>query len=193
MKVLHQHQIAGRLIAVWRRYSAWLPKNAEPMTLYLHPNGALSFDSPTEEAGSFHEYVSDPAKPVPFVNYTAQNVPQEYMVSDQRFAASRPDVLVYETVVLQDDVTFVGPISARLFLSTTGTDSDWDVKLIDVYPPDYPDSKLDAPKSEDRNKPDADVPPPSFTMGGYQQLVRGEPLSGKVPPQLRKARAVYAQ
>jgi uncharacterized protein len=164
---------------VWRRYSAWPPKDAEPKTLYLHANGGLSFYAPEEDLPSFDEYVSDPAKPVPFVNYTAQNVPQEYMVSDQRFAASRPDVLVYSTPVLQEDVTIAGPISPRLFVSTTGSDSDWDVKLIDVYPPDYPDSKLDAPKPEDRNKPRTDVPPPPFTMGGYQQLVRGEPFRGK--------------
>jgi len=164
---------------VWRRYSAWPPKDAEPKTLYFHANGGLSFDAPTDESSLFDEYVSDPAKPVPFVDYSAQNVPQEYMVSDQRFAASRPDVLVYATPVLQEDVTIAGPISPRLFLSTTGSDSDWDVKLIDVYPPDYPDSKLDASKPEDRNKPRTDVGPPSFTMGGYQQLVRGEPFRGK--------------
>jgi putative CocE/NonD family hydrolase len=164
---------------VWRRYSAWPPKNAEPKTLYFHTGGGLSFDSPREGAPSFDEYVSDPAKPVPFVNYTAQNVPQEYMVSDQRFAASRPDVLVYSTPVLQEDVTIVGPISPRLFVSTSGADSDWDVKLIDVYPPDYPDSKLDAQKPDDRTSRRTDVPPPPFTMGGYQQLVRGEPFRGK--------------
>jgi putative CocE/NonD family hydrolase len=163
---------------VWRRYSAWPPKSAEVKTLYLQANGGLSFDAPTSES-SFDEYVSDPAKPVPFVNYTAQNVPQEYMVSDQRFVASRPDVLVYSSAVLLEDVTIAGPISPRLFVSTTGTDSDWDVKLIDVYPSDYPDSKLDGAKPEDRNKPRTDVPPPSFTMGGYQQLVRGEPFRGK--------------
>jgi len=164
---------------VWRRYSAWPPKNAETKTLYLQLNGGLSFDPPAGEASGFDEYVSDPAKPVPFVNYTAQNVPQEYMVSDQRFASSRTDVLVYSTPVLQEDVTVVGPISPRLFVSTTGTDSDWDVKLIDVYPTDYPDSNLDAPRPEDRDKPRPDVPPPSFTMAGYQQLVRGEPFRGK--------------
>lgn len=164
---------------VWRRYSTWPPKDAEPKTLYFHGNGGLSFDAPGENSSPFDEYVSDPSKPVPFVNYTAQNVPQEYMVSDQRFAASRPDVLVYSTPVLQEDVTIAGPISPRLFVSTTGSDSDWDVKLIDVYPPDYPDSKLDAAKPEDRDKPRTDVPPPLFTMGGYQQLVRGEPLRGK--------------
>ena len=128
---------------------------------------------------SFDEYVSDPAKPVPFVSYAALNVPQEYMLSDQRFADSRTDVLVYQTPVLQEDVTIAGPISPHLFVSTTGTDSDWDVKLIDVYPPDYPDSKQDAPRPEDRDKPRKDVPAPAFAMGGYQQLVRGEPFRGK--------------
>ncbi len=164
---------------VWRRYSAWPPRNAEPRTLYLQVNGGLSFDPPAGDAPSFDEYVSDSAKPVPFVNYTAQSVPQEYMVSDQRFAASRPDVLVYETPVLEQDVTVAGPVSPRLFVSTSGTDSDWDVKLIDVYPNDYPDSALEAQRPEDRNKPRTDVPPPSFTMAGYQQLVRGEPFRGK--------------
>jgi putative CocE/NonD family hydrolase len=160
---------------VWRQYSAWPPNDAGPKTLYLHANGGLSFELPASELSEFDEYVSDPAKPVPFVNYVAEDVPQEYMVSDQRFASSRTDVLVYQTQVLQEDVTLAGPISPRLFVSTSGTDSDFDVKLIDVYPPDYSDSKLDA-------KPDGprtDVPPPGFTMAGYQQLVRGEPFRGK--------------
>jgi len=163
---------------VWRRYSEWPPKSAEPKTLYFHANSGLSFEPPSEPA-SFDEYVSDPAHPVPYVNYVSVSVPQEYMVSDQRFAASRTDVLVYETPVLDEDVTIAGPISPRLFVSTSGTDSDFDVKLIDVYPADYPDSKLDAAKPEDRNKPRTDVPPPQFTMGGYEQLVRGEPFRGK--------------
>jgi putative CocE/NonD family hydrolase len=162
----------------WRQYSAWPPKNAEPRTLYFHANGGLSFDAPTEST-SFDEYVSDPAKPVPFVNYAALNVPQEYMVSDQRFADSRTGVVVYQTPVLQEDVTIAGPISPRLFVSTSGTDSDWDVKLIDVYPTDYPDSRQDALRSEERDKPRKDVPAPAFAMGGYQQLVRGEPFRGK--------------
>ena len=164
---------------VWRQYDSWPPKSAEKKTLYLHSNGALSFDPPKDEVTSYDEYVSDPNKPVPFVNYVTQTVPQEYMVSDQRFAASRNDVLTYQTDVLQEDVTIVGPVSPRLFVSTTGTDSDWDVKLIDVYPPDYPESKLDAPRSEDRNTRPTDVAPPTFAMGGYEQLVRGEPFRGK--------------
>ena len=164
---------------VWRQYDSWPPKSAEKKTLYLHSNGVLSFDPPKQEATTYDEYVSDPNKPVPFVNYVAQTVPQEYMVSDQRFAASRNDVLAYQTDVLQEDVTIVGPVSPRLFVSTTGTDSDWDVKVIDVYPPDYPESKLDTPRPEDRNTRPTDVAPPTFIMGGYEQLVRGEPFRGK--------------
>jgi hypothetical protein len=166
---------------VWRRYSAWPPKDAVAKTLYFRAGGKLSFDPPGGDAGSpaYDEYVSDPAKPVPFVNYVASSVPQEYMDSDQRFADGRTDVLVYETPVLQNDVTIAGPITPHLFVSTSGTDSDWDVKLIDVYPNDYPDSKLDEPKPEDKGKPRTDVPPPPFIMAGYQQLVRGEPFRGK--------------
>jgi len=164
---------------VWRQYSDWPPKTAESRTLYFHANGGLSFQAPAGDSTPFDEYVSDPARPVPFVNYAALNVPQEYMVSDQRFAGKRTDVLVYETPVLQDDVTIAGAISPRLFVSTTGSDSDWDIKLIDVYPTDYPDSRQDAPRPEDRDKPRKDVTAPAFAMGGYQQLVRGEPFRGK--------------
>jgi putative CocE/NonD family hydrolase len=163
---------------VWRQYSAWPPKSAEAKTLYFHAGGGLSFEAPATESAPFDEYVSDPAKPVPFLSYAALNVPQEYMLSDQRFADSRTDVLTYETPVLQEDVTIAGPIKPRLFVSTTGTDSDFDVKLIDVYPTDYPDSPQDA-RHEDHDKPRKDVPAPAFSMGGYQQLVRGEPFRGK--------------
>jgi putative CocE/NonD family hydrolase len=168
---------------LWRRYSAWPPKDAQAKTLYFHADGELSFEPPSEASEGFDEYVSDPAKPVPFVAYTAIDVPQEYMVSDQRFATSRSDVLTYQTQVLQEDVTIAGPLSPNLFVSTTGTDSDFDVKLIDVYPQDYPQNKLDEAQSEEedeaKGKPKTDVPPPVFTMGGYQQLVRGEPFRGK--------------
>jgi uncharacterized protein len=164
---------------VWRKYSEWPPKKAETKTLYLRVGGGLSFDPPEDAATVFDEYVSDPAKPVPFVNYVATSVPQEYMDSDQRFADSRTDVLTYETAVLQEDITIAGPISPKLFVSTTGTDSDFDVKLIDVYPADYPDSRFDEPRPEDKDKPKSDVGPPEFKMGGYQQLVRGEPFRGK--------------
>jgi uncharacterized protein len=174
---------------VWRRYSAWPPKEAETKTLYFRAGGGLSFDPPAPEAPAFDEYISDPAKPVPFVSYVASSVPQEYMLSDQRFASSRTDVLVYETPVLEQDVTIAGPVSPQMFVSTSGTDSDWDVKLIDVYPTDYPDSKLDESKPEDRTRPHTDVPPPAFTMAGYQQLVRGEPFRGKFRHSFEKPEA----
>jgi putative CocE/NonD family hydrolase len=164
---------------VWRQYSSWPPEKAQQKTLYFRANGGLSFDPPGNELPAFDEYISDPGKPVPFVDYLSQSVPQEYMVSDQRFAASRTDVLTYQTAVLQEDVTLTGPVSPHLFVSTTGTDSDWDIKIIDVYPPDYPQSKFDEPRPEERDRPRTDMPPPSFTMGGYQQLVRGEPFRGK--------------
>jgi putative CocE/NonD family hydrolase len=157
----------------WREYPSWPPKNMESKTLYLRENGGLAFDPPSAESNAADEYVSDPDKPVPFVGYPATSVPQEYMVADQRFAASRSDVLVYQTEPLEQDVTIAGPVSPKLFVSTTGTDSDWVVKLIDVYPPDYPD---DTPASA---TPPNDVPPPSIKMAGFEQLVRGEPMRGK--------------
>ena len=164
---------------VWRQYSTWPPENARPKTLYFHANGVLSFNAPDAgTAGSGEdEYVSDPGKPVPYVNYPSLDVPQEYMVSDQRFDDSRTDVLTYETPVLEEDVTVAGPVSPRLFVSTSGTDSDFDVKLIDVYPADYPGRKPAREPGE--RKADADVGPPKFTVGDYQQLVRGEPFRGK--------------
>ena len=118
--------------------------------------------------------MSDPAKPVPWVGYTAQTMPEEYMVSDQRFAATRPDVVVYVTEPLEEDLTLAGPVSPKLFVATTGTDSDWIVKLIDVYP-----SSRSTPAAKSGADGDRDVGPPTVTLAGYQQLVRGEPFRGK--------------
>ena len=158
---------------VWRQYPAWPPAGTGDKTLYFHANGALSFEPPSEGQDAFDEYVSDPAHPVPFVGYTTQNVPQEYMVSDQRFAARRPDVLVYQTAILDEDVTIIGAVSPALQVSTTGTDSDFVVKLVDVYPMDYPEPEA-APAGRGR-----DAGMPRESMGGYQQLIRGEPMRGK--------------
>lgn len=164
---------------VWMHFDSWPPKAAEPRTLYFHANGGLSFDPPTE-AQSKDEYVSDPNHPVPFVGYTTDTVPQRYMVDDQRFASYRPDVLVYETAPLTEDVTIAGPISPRLKIASTGTDSDFDVKLIDVYPEDYPDP----PDTSHGNKRILGAPP--LHMGGYQQLLRGEPFRAKFRDSLEK-------
>ncbi len=155
----------------WRKYDAWPPSKAKARTLYLHAGGKLSFEPPSEKEG-FDEYVSDPAHPVPFVDYMAVAVPQRYMVDDQRFAARRPDVLVYETEPLEEDVTIAGPVSPKLKITSTGTDSDFVLKLIDVYPNDYPDNAIpDATKRV--------LGAPSVRMGGYEQLLRGEPMRAK--------------
>jgi putative CocE/NonD family hydrolase len=161
---------------VWRQYSSWPPGTATKRTLYFQPSGGLSFSPPA--AAAYDEYTSDPDKPVPFISYTSLDVPQEYMVADQRFATTRTDVLVYQTPPLEEDITIAGPISPQLFVSTSGTDSDFDVKVIDVYPPDYPEPEPVKPKREQRRE-QKDVPPPTITLGGYQQLVRGEPFRGK--------------
>ena len=159
---------------VWRKYDQWPPKGAEPKKLYFQANGKLSFDPPAGDvATSYDEYVSDPKHPVPFVPYTTDTVPQRYMVDDQRDASRRPDVLTYETDPLTEDITIAGPISPKLKISSTGTDSDFIVKLIDVYPNDFPD----APDVTNGNKRILGAPP--LHMGGYQQLLRGEPMRAK--------------
>jgi putative CocE/NonD family hydrolase len=165
----------------WRTYRQWPPPQAQAKSLYFHADGALAFEPPAGDAASskkrrtktqpsaesakdFDEYISDPARPVPFIDWIDIGMPPEYMVADQRFAARRPDVLVYQTGVLENDVSVVGPIEVELHLSTTGSDSDWIVKLIDVYPDDYPDPKEN---------------PTKVRMGGFQQLVRGDVMRGK--------------
>jgi putative CocE/NonD family hydrolase len=157
---------------VWRSFEAWPPKAAAPKTLYFHAGGKLSFEPPAESTAK-DEYVSDPARPVPFVGYTTDTVPQRYMVDDQRFASYRPDVLVYQTDPLEEDVTIAGPISPRLRVASSGTDSDFVVKLIDVYPGDYPDSD----GTSAGNKRITEAAP--LHMGSYQQLLRGEPFRAK--------------
>jgi uncharacterized protein len=152
---------------VWRRYDSWPPKNVQPRNLYFAAGGKLTFDPPAAGSAAqseFDEYVSDPNRPVPFVETQATDVPQEYMDADQRFAAKRRDVLVYVSEPLKEDLTVAGPVSPRLWISSSGTDSDFDVKLIDVYPMDYPDPEPN---------------PKEIHMGGYQQLVRGEPFRAK--------------
>lgn len=148
----------------WRRHELWPPSNAATTNLYFQPSGRLSFDHPDAGDDAFDEYVSDPWKPVPYIEDIAISMTRDYMIADQRFAARRPDVLVYQTDVLEQDLTVAGPITASLHVSTTGTDSDWIVKLIDVYPDDHP--------SPDPN-------PTGAVLSGYQQLVRGEVMRGK--------------
>ena len=154
----------------WRRMDAWPPPQAVAKDVYLAAGGKLSWEAPTG-TDAFDQYVSDPAKPVPYINYTAIGMTREHMVDDQRFASRRPDVLTYMTDVLEADLTVAGPIRPSLQVSTTGTDSDWVVKLIDVYP-------------DDRAQPapaqaGSDAQRAASRMRGYQQLVRGEAMRGK--------------
>ena len=159
----------------WRKYDQWPPKGVEAKTLYFHAGGKLSFDAPAGKSPTAKDsYESDPTHPVPFVSYTTDTVPQRYMTDDQRFASRRPDVLTYTTEVLKEDVTVAGPISPKLHISSSGTDSDFVVKLIDVYPFDFPNP--DAPDAAQGKRILGAAP---VLLGGYQQLVRGEPFRAK--------------
>ena len=157
----------------WDRYDAWPPKNLEKKSLYLGAGGSLSFE-PSARAkqvatdarnADFTAYVSDPNKPVPLVDRVeSQGMPRDYITADQRFAARRPDVIVFQTEALTEDVTVAGPVNPVLYVATSGTDADFVVKLIDVFPDDAPNWPGDSS---------------GFKVGGYQQLVRGEPFRGK--------------
>ncbi len=156
----------------WQSYDAWPPKNATVRKLHFHANGKLAFDPPGESESAFDEYISDPAKPVPYrprpvrPTYPGPEWP-EWMVQDQRFTQGRPDVLTYQTETLKEDVTVAGSMKFKLFASTSGTDCDWIGRLIDVYPEDA--------------KP---------AMGGYQLLIAGEPVRARFHKSMEKPEAV---
>lgn len=154
----------------WRSFNHWPPKGLADKCLYFHSSGELSIadaaqpTSTVSEQAAFTEFVSDPARPVPFTQEIAKGMTKAYMTDDQRFAARRQDVLTWQTEELEADVTLAGPLLADLWVSTTGTDSDWIVKLIDVFPPDaedYPDM--------------AD----GEHLGEYQMMVRSEAFRGR--------------
>ena len=148
----------------WDGYDAWPPKSSTPAALYLQSGGKLGFTAPSGGV-AFDEYISDPAKPVPTVErIEGQGMPRDYITADQRFASRRTDVLTYQTEVLTSDITLTGPISPVLHVSTSGTDADFIVKLIDVFP----DSAAFWTGDQTR-----------FPVGGYQQLVRGEPFRAR--------------
>ncbi|GAB3829752.1 CocE/NonD family hydrolase [Pontibacter rugosus] len=147
----------------WREFAVWPPKEAQERTLYFHENGKLSFEAPKAGETQASEYISDPAKPVPFTEEVAIGMTREYMTDDQRFASRRPDVLTFQTDVLTDDLTLAGEILAQLKVATSGSDADWVVKLIDVYP----DTAQANPHQPDKK------------MGGYQAMVRSEVFRGR--------------
>jgi len=149
----------------WMTFDTWPPKNIPPVKLYFGEKGKLSVNQPTPKETVF-EYISDPAKPVPYRSQTERLVftPNRFMSDDQRHASHRPDVLTFETDTLAKDLVLAGEIMAKLKVSMTGTDADFVVKLIDVYPDNYPNFEHN---------------PKNIVMAGYQQLVRSEVFRGR--------------
>ena len=151
----------------WVQFDSWPPRNAQMRSLYFREDGNLSFDAPTSDsAQAFDSYISDPAHPVPYrdrpidMTYPADHPGGWYtwLVQDQRFVDNRPDVLSWQTAELKEDVTLAGQVTAKLFASTTGSDSDWIVKLIDVYPEKFPED---------------------WKLSGYELMIAGEVFRGR--------------
>jgi hypothetical protein len=152
---------------IWIHHDEYPPVNTTTTNLYFSENGKLVWNKSSNEENLYDEYLSDPNKPVPYTSRfhdSQQMYFRTYMSEDQRFASSRPDVLVYETEALPENVTMSGSLSADLFVSTTGTDADWVVKLIDVHP-------------DDERNPDPN--PNNIELGNYQRLIRYEIMRGK--------------
>ncbi len=164
----------------WRRFDAWPPKaGVTPRRLYFREGRGLSFDAPRAQTG-FDEYISDPANPVPYrPRPVAPTYPgpdwRVWLVQDQRFVDRRPDVLSWETQPLAEDLAIAGDITAELYASTSGTDSDWVVKLIDVYPEDAPEDR------ETKTK-----------MAGFQLIIADEILRGRFRNSFERPEAVPA-
>ena len=152
----------------WRTFNIWPVKEASARKLLFGANGRLGVGAanakPAPTQKPFVEWVSNPWKPVPGSATISRGMPREYLLEDQRFVWNRPDVMSFETPVLGKDVTIAGPLRATLYVSTSGTDADFVVKLIDVYPND---AQNNSPRG------------PSVQMGGYQMMVRGEPMRAK--------------
>lgn len=155
----------------WKQFPQWPPAGKEDKAIYLQPGGKLSWTKPAGK-NSFSEYISDPAKPVPYTEDVHFSRTRDYMTDDQRFASRRTDVLTFQTDVLESDMTLAGTVVADLLTSISTTDADFVVKIIDVFPDDfsYPGSAARVPG---RNA--SGVVP----MGGYQMLVRGEIMRGR--------------
>lgn len=171
----------------WRKFESWPPKNVENKAIYLHDKNKLGFTSP-EINSSFTQYTSDPAKPVPYTGeYPHKHRTSEYMTDDQRFAASRPDVLVFETEILKEDMTLTGVVTANLKVAISTTDADFVVKVIDVFPSKFEydstyccDSYIGIPKKLEKE---------AYLMDNYQMLVRGEIMRGKFRNSFEKPEA----
>jgi uncharacterized protein len=168
----------------WTDLPNWSPTISNDTPLYVQAGGKLSFEKPPALAkgGSYDEYVSDPWNPVPYTQKITLNYPRDFMTEDQRFAATRPDVLVYQTDQLTADITVAGSIKPELVISSSGTDSDFVVKLIDVFPDDYqfPETGNRLPNGQpERVRPPQDSAGSVFQPGGYEMLLRGEPFPAR--------------
>lgn len=154
----------------WRKLKQWPPAEEKEQLIYFQSDEGLSWNKPKVKS-SATKYVSDPAHPVPYTQEVHLNRTREYMTDDQRFASRRPDVLSFVTEELTEDLTLAGPVKADLKVSTTGTDADFVVKVVDVYPDsfNYPNDVAQIGKSAGG----------SYVMGGYQMLVRGEIMRGR--------------
>ena len=150
----------------WKTFAQWPAADMKMTNYALGKNGSFGLATTqvakSNDKTAYDEYVSDPAKPVPYVPEIHSGRTQEYMTDDQRFAARRPDVLVYQTEILENDITLAGPVIADLMVATSGTDADFIVKVIDVFPDNFENAK-----------------PTNHVMNGYQMLVRGEVMRGK--------------
>lgn len=172
----------------WRSFPSYPPAGDTGRPLYLTDNGGLSFQSPGPKA-AYDEYVSDPWHPVPYTQKIIRTLApgfasyaRDFMTEDQRFASMRPDVLTYRSEPLTEEVTIAGDIVPSLFISSSGTDSDFIVKLIDVFPDDYNfpvTGKQTAPGQPERIKPPQEFASTVFEPGGYQMLLRGEPMPAR--------------
>ena len=157
----------------WKSYSTWPPKEAERKKLYVHDDHSCSFTKPTITNGSV-SYMSDPAKPVPYrtepieATYGEGSRWYTWHVEDQRFVTSRPDVVSFSTDTMQQNLTVTGDVTAHIFVSTTGTDADFVVKLIDVFP---------------------DIDRQSLSMSGYQMPVAMEVFRGRFRKSFTKPEA----
>ncbi|MGX5819656.1 CocE/NonD family hydrolase [Chitinophaga lutea] len=156
----------------WRQFPSWPAPGMQQKAMYLQKDGGLSFDRPSANGG-YSGYTSDPAKPVPYTEDVHWTRTISYMTDDQRFASRRPDVLVFQTGPLHEDMTLGGPLQADLRVSITGTDADFIVKLIDVFPDDFSYGEAPAPTTHAR------YTSATYPMNGYQMLVRGEVMRGK--------------
>ncbi len=148
----------------WDKFTQWPPENAVEKTFYLHADGSLSFEKPQADAKDYSQYFSDIDNPVPATQTIAFGFIPPYQTADQRYAARRPDVLTFTTGILKDDVTITGNMLANLWVSTSGTASDFIVKVIDIYPASYEENKYTPEDAE---------------LDNYHQLVRAGVMRGR--------------